>query len=67
VITVRTADGETYDAVQFSPYVNDAKGTVRVDLPASVSKSGATFVVDGLTDPWGRPFPGQPVEIPLEP
>jgi hypothetical protein len=45
----------------------DAKGTLRADLPPGAVKAGSRIVVDGLRDPWGRAFAGQPLEIDAEP
>jgi hypothetical protein len=67
VLRLRTADGKVRDAADLGVTLVDGKGTVRIDLPAGETKAGAKFVVDGLRDPWGRTFPGQPVEIDVAP
>jgi hypothetical protein len=67
VLRVRFADGKVRDAADLGITLFDAKGTLRVDWPASAPKAGARFLVDGLRDPWGRAFGGQPVEVDAEP
>jgi hypothetical protein len=67
VFRLRTTDGRTLDMAGSAATVTDAKGTLRFELADAGDKVAATFVIDGLRDPWGRTMPGQPLEVPVEP
>ena len=67
VVQVRFQDGNARDAADLGVMLYDARGALRIDWPAGIPKTRAKFIVNGLRDPWGRAFTGQPVEIDVEP
>ena len=67
VLRVRLADGNVRDAADLGVILYDARGSLRIEWPAAAPKAGAKFIVDGLRDPWGRAFTGQPAELDVSP